>query len=562
MVNIPAGCSIHPTITDHLSRLGFTSVAERIHFLNPKLSDLPSPFLMKDMDRATQLILEAIREGADITIWGDYDVDGITGTALLYHFFKQYNLNATCHIPDRLTEGYGLNVETIKKIASRTAGCKVLITVDCGISNQEEILVAQNLGFTVIITDHHTPPQPALKADAVLNPKQGGCTFPFKELSGVGVAFYLAAAMRSTARNNKHIVSATCEPNMKSFMDFVALGTVADLVTLTGVNRILAKAGLERLGHSNFDGIKFLLEELSVAKNGLSAETISFMIAPVINAAGRMGEPRTALNTLIGNGEKAIASAKRLVSLNKRRRKVGNEDFEKADRLCQSNFRDGANAIVLRGEFHDGVVGITASRLVEKYRVPAFVCCADIKEGILKGSARAPENFNLYKVIEACSRFLLKFGGHKVAAGFSLEEKYFNEFERAINNSAALEKLNMTHDISMLEKNILKLDISEALNPALMNNITQLEPLGEGNPKPLFSDEVTFVSLKHFGKNQEHVRGMIRGKYKNIPCIGFNVGNKIKRTMEKRSYRVNYTHMMDTYNNNAQWKIRIENIYQ
>lgn len=553
---------IHPTIKQHLSRQGVTSDAEIEQFLYPRLKDLPSPFLMKDMEKATKLVLEAIEKKADITVWGDYDVDGITGTALLILFFEKLNLKVQHHIPNRLTEGYGLNSKMISKLSKRSDKTKLLITVDCGISNHEEIAHAQRCGFKVIVTDHHNLPDNPVTADAIINPKQPLCTFPYKELSGVGVAFYLASAIRSSLRDNKHHISYIKKLNMKYFMDLVTLGTIADVVPLTGVNRILAKAGLESLSSLPIDGIVSLFDELGVSLNNLNGETISFNLAPTINAAGRLGEPNTALLALISKGHEARQFSQKLIRLNKKRKKIGESDFEKAIGLCRSAHTDKRKSLVIKGPFHDGLLGIVASRLVERFKVPAFVCCDDGSGDQLKGSARAPDNFNLFDVISSCSRFLIKFGGHEAAAGFSLERIHFEEFENAINNAAILENINKKHNIDNLRDNIVKFPVSEALNSELLANISLLEPLGEGNPKPIFlDDQVRFISRKHFGKNKEHIRGMIRGKFENIPYIGFNVGETFINSSHQDSYTVQYSHMLDVYNNRSSWKIKIEKVW-
>ena len=555
---------LHPTIKEHLGKHGFVTDEEIEQYLKPMLKDLPSPFLMKDMEKAADLVMEAINGNWEIIIWGDYDVDGITATALLILFFRKLNIEVGCHIPNRLTEGYGLNEQLIREISGGSNSKKLLITVDCGISNHKEINYAQSLGIKVIVTDHHNLPGNPLEADATINPKQLSCEFPFKELSGVGVAFYLASAIRSKARKNNNLITVSSELNMKSFMGLVMLGTIADVVSLTGVNRILAKAGTESLASSPVDGIDSLLDELGIPIKSLNSETISFQIAPLINAAGRLGTPKTALKALISEGEDARLFGKKLITLNNKRKMIGRGDLQTAIDICRLEVPpEGLRSLVIKGPFHDGLLGITASRLVDKYNVPVLVCCLNQTGDQLKGSARAPDDFNLYKIISSCSRFLIRYGGHQAAAGFSLKNEHFNEFREAINNSAKLEYLNKTNNNGLLDNNVLNLSVSEAFNPQLLTNLSQLEPLGEGNPKPTFKDDqVRFVSIKHFGINREHVRGMIRGKYENIPFIGFNVGSKLDRKIENNHFSVKYSHMLDTYNHGYSWKLRIENVWQ
>ncbi len=562
MTTSPHKNQIHPSIKEHLRRQGLATDQDIHQFLFPMLADLPSPFLMKDMERAADLIAEAIYEQANIVIWGDYDVDGITATALLLLFFEKLNIAVDHHIPNRLREGYGLNKKVITEIANRNERRKLLITVDCGISNHDEIAHAQGLGFTVIVSDHHQPPEKEITADAVLNPKQRSCDFPCSELSGVGVAFYLASAIRSKLRNRKDDKYARCEPNMKSFMSLVMLGTIADLVPLTGINRILVRAGMEALVHDPVDGIVALLETLGIPRNTLNAETISFQVAPVINAAGRLGDPDIALKTLTGTGNEAKQFAKSLVTLNSRRKNIGGDDLETARALCRSMTTEGLKALVLKGPFHEGLLGITAARLVEEYNLPALVCCAAKENVYLKGSGRAPEHFDLFSVLSSCSRFLVKFGGHRAAAGFTVKAEHFAAFAKAFNDSATLEFFNKQHNNSVLDHKLLTLPVSEAFNPELLKNLVQLEPLGEGNPKPIFVDaDVCFVSRKHFGKNGEHIRGMLRGRFENIPFIGFNVGRNVTDAYDNGGLSIAYCHMLDTYNNNVSWKLRIEKFF-
>ena len=562
MKEATADTLIHPIIDRHLDNLGVAS-EEKMRFLSPSLHDLPSPFLMNDMEQAANLVIDAIERGSKIIIWGDYDVDGISGTALLALFFRHYGVEVTCHIPNRLKDGYGLNKKDITRLSGNSEEKKLLISVDCGISNQEEIQLAQSLGYQVVVTDHHQPPAAGVVADAVINPKLSSCDFPFDGLAGVGVAFYLAAAIRASLRNKKTHITVCKEPNMKFFMGLVALGTIADLVPLVGVNRILARAGLEACDIDPEAGLAVLLEELEINHRSMSGEMISFQIAPMINAAGRLGEPTTALKALITTDEEARQQSKRLVLLNRKRKKIGFDDFRVADQLCGGIDTEQCKAIVIKGDFHDGVLGITASRLVEKYHVPAFVCCVDAVDGaerFLKGSARAPVGIDLYRIISESARFLKKYGGHKSAAGFSLQRDHFEPFKRSVEALANLEYLNLVNNTSIIPSKLLELSVSEAFDPVLLRNISQLEPVGEGNPKPVFRDTVRFVSFNRFGKEKEHARGVIRGKYRNIPYIGFGVGRTVAEHSGDMFWQIQYSVMLDHYNGSNSWKIRIEDI--
>ncbi|MGI9536353.1 MAG: single-stranded-DNA-specific exonuclease RecJ, partial [Desulfocapsaceae bacterium] len=275
--------AVHPAIKRHLEDNELCSEGDMETYLFPKLKDLPSPFLLKSIDTAVDLIISAIEDKDDILIWGDYDVDGITGTSLLHAFFKELGVTTQCHIPNRLTDGYGLNDKVLRDYATTLRQNKLLITVDCGISNGEELILARKYGFKTIVTDHHQVPDSRLYADATINPKQRDCEFPFNDLSGVGVAFYLVAAVRNTIANSDSLKDR-CVPNMKSFLDYVAIGTIADIMPLKGVNRILVKGGFESISSTSQKGIKKLFSVLDVNIEFLTSDAVSFRIAPAINA--------------------------------------------------------------------------------------------------------------------------------------------------------------------------------------------------------------------------------------------------------------------------------------
>ncbi|MBE0585930.1 MAG: DHH family phosphoesterase, partial [Desulfofustis sp.] len=389
---------IHPAIRSYLQQHGFTDDTAISQHLFPTLADLPSPDLLLSMGRAVDLVITAIGKHHDILIWGDYDVDGVTATALLVQFFRELGVPVRSHIPNRLREGYGLNEPALQSFASEMTTEKLLITVDCGIGNQREIVFARELGFKVIVTDHHQVPDEIGVADAVINPKQPACCFPCKDLAGVGVAFYLAAAIRARLNGRYDHLKDTCKINMKSFLDLVCIGTIADVMPLTGVNRLLAKGGFEVLANSGRAGMAALLSELGILGNWLTGEHVSFHIAPVINAAGRLGESTVSLDMLAGQDETALkALAGRLVELNEKRKQLGKKDLETALHLADISSIERYKCIVVNGPFHEGILGITAARLVERFGVPALVCSLSRgDQQLLKGSARAPVGFHLY----------------------------------------------------------------------------------------------------------------------------------------------------------------------
>jgi single-stranded-DNA-specific exonuclease len=556
---------LHPVINQHLQNIGLTSGDAIETYLFPSLAGLPSPDLFKSMNDAVDLVLRAMLNEHDILVWGDYDVDGITGAALLVLFFRKIGYEVKHHIPDRLTEGYGLNQNRLIDIAASMSQEKLLITVDCGISNSTEIEVARELGFTIIVTDHHQVPTEKLNADATINPKQSGCQFPFKDLAGVGVSFYLAAGIRSSLDTIKDRISVNCNVNMKSFMGMVALGTLGDVMPLSGVNRILAKAGFEVIAQNNDFAIGELLRGLDIDPVHLNSEQIAFQVAPVINASGRMGRPDLPFSMLTNSSpEQADTLVKNMMRLNDDRKKICRSDLEKAQSLISSTEVEQDRCIVICNDFHDGVLGITASRLADLYNVATLVCCPNPSDSsVIKGSGRAPTGVDLYECLAACKDSLISFGGHEAAAGFSLLRDQFGGLQRNFKISIGREYLNNNNDTDDIEMNILKLPLSEALDPLLIRNLVQLEPFGEANPRPLFIDsDVSFISLTLFGRNNEHARGVARGKYRNVPFIGFNLGKRFAGLDRQRTCSMTFTHMLDTYKGKLSWKIRADNVWQ
>ena len=557
--------SIHPVIRKHLEAQGLLNDHDIQSFLFPLLSDLPHPTLMHDMHKATDLVIEAILKKHPIYIWGDYDVDGITSAALLYTFFKELGVKAIVHIPDRLTEGYGLNVKKIKELSLDIDGEKLLITVDCGISNHEEIIFAKENGFKVVVTDHHNVPEHQVNADAVLNPKQEGCVFPYKFMAGVGIAFYLAASIKSKL-TELNVFPAVNKINMKYFLAFVSVGTVADVMPLDGINRVLVRGGFEVLASDNCpEGLKHLCGILSVNRASVAADSIAFQLGPALNSAGRLGEPFTAFTVLAGSGESCEKAAQSLVSLNKKRKKLCKDDLDIALNILRIGTFKREYSISVLGEFNDGMLGIIASRMVELFNLPVLVFCKDQSApGFIKGSGRAPLDFNLFRVISLCSRFLKKYGGHSAAAGMTLDEKYFELFSMAFDEASKRE-INASGEQSKsnLLKDCIELSVSDAINPMLVKNISQLEPLGEANPRPVFVDRrVQFVSKNFFGSSGEHVRGVLRGKYGNVPVLGFSIAEKIQKLDGDEPFSLVYSHMLDGYNNSNTWKLKIHDAWR
>ena len=553
---------IHPAIKRHLANFGVITEEETEAYLFPKLKDLPSPFLLKSIDTAVELILSAIINKEDILIWGDYDVDGITGTSLLYTFFKEIGVTTKYHIPNRLTEGYGLNSKVLKEYATKLTPDKLLITVDCGISNVEELNLAKKYGFKTIVTDHHQVPEPMVQADAVVNPKQPDCRFPFSDLSGVGVAFYLAAAIRNKISNNDQFKD-TSAPNMKSFLDFVAIGTIADIMPLQGVNRILVKAGFESMASTPQRGIRNLFATLDINSELMTSEAVSFRVAPAINAAGRLGEADKPVKLFLAETDAhASEFSSQLVQLNNRRREITEQNYSNALAIMRKELSVCGKCVVILGDFHEGVLGIVASKLVEEYGIPVLVCCYHPADRtMVKGSGRAPEGLNLYRLISGAEKYLQNFGGHEAAAGFSLSATQFIQFKETLYTLISQLDDSNNSEFNKIGDKYIDLSISEALDRTLLDNLRQLEPTGEANPKPLFIDrQARFVSFSTFGKNKAHLKGSMRGKYNNVPVTGFNLARKVKELTPGKQCAVLYTHGVNYYNGRTSWRVYLKDI--
>ncbi|HAB50974.1 MAG TPA: single-stranded-DNA-specific exonuclease RecJ, partial [Ignavibacteriales bacterium] len=392
-------------------------------FFRPSLDSLPDPFLMNGMECATTRVITAITENELICIYGDYDVDGTCATALLYMFLKELGAQVDFYIPKRLTEGYGISKIGIEHVKER--GTSLLISVDCGITAVEETQLANELGMSVIICDHHQPKEELPQAYAVLDPLKPNCNYPFKYLSGAGIAFKLAQGVAE--RIGKR------ELPLK-YLDLVALAASADIVSLTDENRVLVKEGLNQINHSPRPGISALIKNSHLEPGDLTSGQIVFTIAPRINAVGRLGDAERAVKLLITNNiDEAFTLAAVLESENYERRKIDEDTFFQALDLVEGSLDLDKNlAIILHEEsWHPGVIGIVASRLVEKYYRPTIMLTT--VDGVAKGSARSTGNFNIYEALKKCEDLLLHFGGHQSAAGLAVEVDKIDDFKSKFN---------------------------------------------------------------------------------------------------------------------------------
>jgi len=505
--------AISPVTAQLLINRGIYTTEQGRAFLGSELERLHSPLIMEDMKKAVARILKAVRAGENILIYGDYDADGITSAALLTYVFRSLGTKAECYLPNRLEEGYGLHLEPLKK--ARENGIDLVITVDCGISAFEEALWAGENGLDLIITDHHEPQSEIPAALAVVDPKRHDCKYPFKELAGVGVALKLAQALLETAGRGSGA--------WQEYLGLACLGTIADIMPIRGENRILVKHGLPKLANAKSPGIQALMEVSGTKKEELSPYDVGFGLAPRLNAAGRIGNPDLALRLLLtdSTGE-ARDLAGELNKYNQARQKIESTVFEEALKMLEENPERGEDRVVVLSSdnWHPGVIGIVASRLLNRLYRPVLLISLEGREG--KGSARSIPGFNICEALVQCNKHLLNYGGHALAAGFTIERGKIEEFRRELNTYAG----KIIGDKEMVPW--LDLDgIVEVgqISEKLINELNMLQPFGYANPDPLLGcREAPVVNSRGVGKEAAHLKLRLRINNSTLDGIGFNLG--------------------------------------
>ena len=469
-----------------------------------------SPFLMRDMDKAAARIQDALARGEKIAVFGDYDVDGITATCLLTDYLRSRGAEVVMHIPGRFDEGYGLSNEAIHALAAQ--GVELIVTVDCGITGVEETAYAASLGVDVVITDHHECKETLPAAVAVVDPHRPDCGYPFKHLAGVGVALKLVLALGGNDREGALFAR---------YCTLAAIGTIADVMRMEGENRAIVNVGLETIGHSDFTGLHALLREAGLADKPVSSTQIGFVLSPRINAAGRMGRASLAAELLLTDDEaEAERLAKELCDLNRERQAVEQEIYAKAVEQLELLPPEEKYALVLaREDWHQGVVGIVASRLSEKYSCPSFMI--HLQGGMGKGSCRSYGGFNLFSALEACSDLLLGYGGHELAAGFTIEEANIPAFRKRMNRYVR------EHTGSAVPVSSLNVD-AELTRPSLVSldevdRLSELEPFGAGNDRPVFCLRgAVLETVQNVGQNR-HLKVRLQKGHAAFDGIFFSV---------------------------------------
>lgn len=477
---------------------------DRDAFLHPVITALGDPMKLKDMPLAVARIKRAIAAKETVAVYGDYDVDGITSLSLLVDYLRHQGLHCLPYIPDRLEEGYGVNSNAIDKL--KNEGVTLIITVDCGITATEETDYAKSLGMDMVITDHHECRGFQLpKAEAVVNPKREDCEYGYDMLAGCGVAFKLVCAL-----------SGDTEEMLQRYADLVAIGTVSDMMPLVGENRFLVHAGLTKLIHAPRPGLAALMEKVIAPGKELTASSISFSLAPRINAAGRLGQTSYAVKLMMTEDDReAEETAQTLCDLNAQRQSIEQEIWNEAVEMVETQ-PAGTPIVLASDHWHKGIVGITASRLAELYNVPSIMICLDGEDG--KGSCRSSGNFDLFAALSACSKYLKGFGGHALAAGLTISKEQLTEFQEALQeyylHTPKPDAPHLKCDLHIGDAGLLTMQNIEAME--------LMEPYGNGNDKPLMC--ITGAMLNHIipiggGK---HLRLKLRRGGNTFDCIYFS----------------------------------------
>lgn len=515
-------------------------------FFNPSLKDLHNPFEMKDMDKAVQRILQAIENQENILIYGDYDVDGTTAVSLFYLYLSELYNNVTCYVPDRYKEGYGVSFQGINYASDNNIS--LIITLDCGIKAIDKVDYAKEKGIDVIVCDHHTPSSELPKAVAILNPKQKDCSYPYDELCGCGIAFKLAQAI--------NIVLERPESFVFKYLDLVAIAIAADIVPVTGENRILLAQGLSLINEKPSIPVRKLLQ---TAKQPYTTTDLVFVVAPRINAAGRIAHANLVIELLTQKQEKEIISkAYEIEYLNDKRKRLDEEITQEAlVQIIENQEENKKTTVVFQPFWHKGVIGIVASRLIENYYRPTLVFTKN--EDKLVASARSVSGFNIYNALEACQEYLEQFGGHKYAAGLTIKEENYNKFKEVFELI-----VSQTIDKELLEQRInIDLEIKlEDVSSIFFETLKRFAPFGPENMTPVFlSKGVKAKEFRAVGDGS-HLRIVLTNIEETVSFVAIGFGLADKKTLLEKGQPFDIVYQLEEniWNGRASIQMRIKDI--
>ena len=534
-------------VAQTLVNRGVIDVAEALQFLDPSLEQLHDPFLLKGLDLAVERIERAIRDREPMLVFGDYDVDGITSTYLLTSVVRALGARAEYRIPHRTRDGYGLSIEAIEK--AHAAGTKLVVTVDCGITAVEPVQRALELGIDTVITDHHEPAAVLPTASAIVNPRQPGCAYPFKHLAGVGVTYKLVEAL---------LRGGGTRPAASDYLDIVAIGTIADVVPLIGENRVLARAGLSRIAQSQRLGLRALIEVAGLAGREITGGHVAFVLAPRINAAGRMGNAEQGMRLLLSREpEEARACAESLEEDNQRRRTADEQVLIEATEVVQRELKwpDCASIVLWSDRWHPGVIGIVASRLVERYQRPTVLIAVQGERG--RGSGRSLPGLDLNALLTRCSDLLEAHGGHAFAAGLTVRTERLPALRERIEALVA-EELAVDRFVPRLT-----IDAEAGLGECDMTLIQSLErmsPHGFDNPEPVFAARgVSLDSVTTVGGGK-HLKVRLRDATGVVDGIGFGLADRAARIRAGSVVDVAFVPSRNEWRGDMQVQLRLKDL--
>jgi single-stranded-DNA-specific exonuclease len=541
---------ISPLVAQLLLNRAVTDAKAGVGFLRPKLTDLIGPEHMPGIEPAVGRLKRAIEDGEKITVYGDYDVDGITGVSIVWQILTLLGAKVDYYIPHRIDEGYGLNAEAVRSLAE--SGSKVLVTVDCGIAAFDAAELAAQLGLELIITDHHEPGDRLPKAAAVVHPALQD-SYANPDSAGAMVAFKLAWAIANEFNPGQRL-----EPDLREFMlnatSLAAIGTIADVVDLRGENRVLASYGLKALPESELFGLRALIDSAGLTGQGLDSFHIGFRLAPMLNAAGRMGHARLAVELLTSdNMPRATEIAQYLKEQNSRRQLCERKIYKQACEMVVQqdlNQPERKTIVLARPDWHTGVLGIVASRVAETFYRPTIMINAPDEVGAAQGSGRSVPGFCLLSAIRACSGHLIKFGGHKMAAGLTVAAENVEQFAADFEDYA---RQNLTDDDGVAKLHIDAPATLGQLSKDVVGQLRMLGPFGPGNPKPLFATKGVRLACppRKVGAGGNHLQLAITDNTTTVRCIGFRMGKLEKKLLERDFFNVAYQPQINTYNGSS-----------
>lgn len=533
-----------PAIAELLVQRGVSSVEEAKHFFAPSLSDLHDPFLMNDMDKAVNRLNKAMGSKEKILVYGDYDVDGTTAVALVYKYLRNYYSHIEYYIPTRDEEGYGISIKSIDMAVAN--GVKLIIVLDCGIKAIEEIQYAKDHGIDFIICDHHVPDDVLPNAYAILNPKLENSTYPYHHLSGCGVGFKF---MQAFAMSN----GLTNHNELYSLLDLAAVSIAADIVPMTGENRILAYHGLKRLNSNPNMGLRSIIKICNLTNREITISDVIFKIGPRINASGRMQSGMEAVDLLTSKDlSEVYTMAKNIDQYNKDRKELDKRITEEANQILESKseLKTNKSIVIYNKNWHKGIIGIVASRLTELYYKPAVVLT--LSNGLATGSSRSVQGYDIYKAVDSCRDLLENFGGHTYAVGLSLKEENIPEFSRRFEEyvEKTIKPNQLTPQIDI--DTYLKF---EEITPEFLSCLKLFNPFGPGNQKPIFCTKnvLDYGTSKLVGKNSEHIKLELvdNNSGKVLNGIAFNMASYFDHIKSGKPFDICYTIEENKHPNNS-----------